>query len=810
MQVRLDEVAEALSIDWEASEGPFFSSSFQLLDTEDILVMCSSLVTVSRVIIKDRENPSGREVKEIRLAHFSVKEFLISERIRNSSVSHFAILDQTAHAYISQCCIVYLLQFEVDLNEEMLGQFPLAKYAARYWIDHVQISKQGESNETIQRLALKLLQPNRLPYVNWCRLFDPDKPWNDEGLVDSCTAVSPLYYTSVSGFHWLSSLILERGDDPNAEGGIYGNPLQAAAFKGHESIVRLLLREGAKINLRSGFMGNALVAAVQGGHESIVNLLLEKGADVNASRFGLSNALQEAAAMGNPKITQLLLDYGAKVNEINRKSGKGLPLEEAVNRGYDDITTQLLPKANLRSLNAAIRASSRRGDWNICEALLNRGADVNLSLCHAAGGGFENIVQKLIERNANVNGVVGFPSNNPLIAAAIAGHESVVQQLLASGADGSQSTPSYVNALQAAAKFGRTSIAQLLLDAHVDVNAHGKRGTALEGAAMSGHLDTVMLLLDHGADPNLKGEYGSALYYAADSGRLEIVQELLKRGADVNKPGGIRGTAIQAAAEENHPFIVQYLMERGAEVNTNNESGSVLQSAACNGNDALVRLLLSAGAHIECQDGHNGSPLRRAIDNGRLDTIKLLIEEGADVNRHSGSMGSRSKSPLTCSVGRGDKNSVRFLLENGASVNDQDDAGFTAIHHAARAGHDELLAVLVDEFGADLQLRLINGSLGIHSAARYGAERCLGFFLNHGLEVDSQNFEGRTPLHFAAEAGEKGAVQFLLNNGADRELAESKTRMTALDFVELHLRTTHWSREGEQERWEEIARILRV
>jgi ankyrin repeat protein len=46
--------------------------------------------------------------------------------------------------------------------------------------------------------------------------------------------------------------------------------------------VTLLLEKGADVNAQGGHYGNALQAASGGGHDSIVTLLLEKGADVNA------------------------------------------------------------------------------------------------------------------------------------------------------------------------------------------------------------------------------------------------------------------------------------------------------------------------------------------------------------------------------------------------------------------------------------------------------------------------------------------------------------------------------------------------
>jgi ankyrin repeat protein len=57
------------------------------------------------------------------------------------------------------------------------------------------------------------------------------------------------------------TLLLEKGADVNAQGGYYGNALQAAANGGHESVVTLLLENGADVNAQGGYYGNALQAA---------------------------------------------------------------------------------------------------------------------------------------------------------------------------------------------------------------------------------------------------------------------------------------------------------------------------------------------------------------------------------------------------------------------------------------------------------------------------------------------------------------------------------------------------------------------
>jgi ankyrin repeat protein len=57
------------------------------------------------------------------------------------------------------------------------------------------------------------------------------------------------------------TLLLEKGADVNAQGGHYGNALQAAANGGHDSVVTLLLEKGADVNAQGGHYGNALQAA---------------------------------------------------------------------------------------------------------------------------------------------------------------------------------------------------------------------------------------------------------------------------------------------------------------------------------------------------------------------------------------------------------------------------------------------------------------------------------------------------------------------------------------------------------------------
>ncbi len=65
-------------------------------------------------------------------------------------------------------------------------------------------------------------------------------------------------------------LLIEKGADVNAEGGEYGNALQAASEEGNENIVQLLIERGADVNAQGGYYGNALQAASMRRKENTV------------------------------------------------------------------------------------------------------------------------------------------------------------------------------------------------------------------------------------------------------------------------------------------------------------------------------------------------------------------------------------------------------------------------------------------------------------------------------------------------------------------------------------------------------------
>jgi hypothetical protein len=99
-------------------------------------MICSSLVTIVVSTINNSYSKT-REIKEVRLAHFSVKEYLVSDHIRTRPALQYNIA-KCAHDYIAQTCLTYLLYFRGPslLTLDNIDEFPLVRYAAKYWTQH--------------------------------------------------------------------------------------------------------------------------------------------------------------------------------------------------------------------------------------------------------------------------------------------------------------------------------------------------------------------------------------------------------------------------------------------------------------------------------------------------------------------------------------------------------------------------------------------------------------------------------------------------------------------------------------------------
>jgi hypothetical protein len=314
----LAEVKEVIATKIEDGSRGFYMKRRLFCET-DILAYCPSLVT----IVPENE-------KELHLGHFSVKEYLLKQdqfKVTAASIS------------ITMTCLTYLTDIN-DSEREMKRSFPMASYAAKFWTCHATLA---QAYEEINRMTISFLEIETT-FQRWAHLHQADRSWDDS---PGAPRGSRLYYACFNGLIVPARHLIDNEADVNAQGGEYGNALQAASQRGYQEIVNLLLDNEADVNAQGGEYGNALQAASKEGHQEIVNLLLNKGADVNAQGGRYGNALQAASQEGHQDIVNLLLDKGADVNTQGGFYGNAL--QAASQESHQNIVNLLQRRSCITS-----------------------------------------------------------------------------------------------------------------------------------------------------------------------------------------------------------------------------------------------------------------------------------------------------------------------------------------------------------------------------------------------------------------------------------------------------------------------------
>ena len=156
--------------------------------------------------------------------------------------------------------------------------------------------------------------------------------------------------------------------------------------------------------------------------------------------------------------------------------------------------------------------AAQRGDRAAVRALLQQHADVNApkgdgstALHWAALQDDVELAQLLLKAGANPNAATRNGALTPLFMACRNGSAQLIAALLAAGVSANSINANGTSALMAASAAGNPAALQVLLEHGADVNAKEKaRGqTALMFAAALNRTDALQLLLKHGADPNV-------------------------------------------------------------------------------------------------------------------------------------------------------------------------------------------------------------------------------------------------------------------------------------------------------------------
>jgi ankyrin repeat protein len=641
--LRVKELAEILALDFDrAEEGvPELKEDWRWNDQQEaVLSTCSSLIA----IVNDGHH------RVVQFSHFSVKEYLTSDRLATSNVdiSHFHILPKPAHSVIAKACLGVLLRSDNGAgNAKANSRSPLAKYAAGYWVDHAQFEE-----STHLQVAMRSLFDPAMPYFEaWLELYDIDQGWHGFTINEERKHGSPLYYASLCGFR--------------------------------DVVVHFIAGHPQLVNATLGCL-SPLLAALHNRHFDIAELLYRHGADMGIRGYQNRTLFHAASEEGFVDVLRWLLDHFVDVHSQQGDHGTPLHLTEA--NGH---------VGHCKSVNATdntgrtpLHLASQCGQFEVVRLLIKHGANVNASdgshstpLHLASSSGSPDTVRVLIEYGANVNSLDG-NRKMPIHLASSSGSPGTVRLLIKHGTDINALDWNRNTPLHLALSSGSSETIQALIQLGADVNARDRNlKTPLHLASSSGSPGTVQLMIEHGADVNARDRaHTLPLHLALSLARDKAAQLLITHGAEVNALDRSHSAPLHLAIPLRCPETMRLLIQHGADVNAKDGSlNTPLHLALSLGTAETVRLLIKHGADLNALDGSYSTPLHLALFSWSSETVWELIKHGADVNTRDGNL----NTPLHLALSLWRLETVRLLLKHGADVNAQDRHHRTPLHLAS-------------------------------------------------------------------------------------------------------------------------------
>jgi ankyrin repeat protein len=781
----VEELAEVLAIDFSAEGGtPMADEKLRWEDKEQaVLLACSTLIAVVDDAFDDvvddafgrRDVVDDWSSRRVQFSHFSVKEFLTSDRLAASTMDdlryhHIRLV--SAHTIMAQACLGVLLRLDNTMDKQTIKSYPLARYSGKHFGDHVEFENVlSHVTDGVD----DLLDPDKPHFEPWLWLQIGDwvphlwhtaskifhSPPRTPAIPVYPPRVVPLYYVVAFGPLCLAHrLILKHPEDLHVRDNKGYIPLQIAVLAGKEAISQLLIEYSADLDIQDIEGRTLLHMAAYKGLFKVAQMLLQHDGvvkmHVNARNKNGQTALHLASEYHYPRIVALLLKVGLDVDAQDN----------------DDMTPLLLASGLDTSHDARCTASARvllEDGGSIGVQHKNR-QTLHIASQHHLSGGVTLLLKSgpdADERDHDNMRTFYFPAprrftfnySDPRSTAA-------AQVLLEHGASVHVRNKNGQTPLHLASQCHHSSIVALLLKFGADVDAHNNDNlTPLLLASGQYTLDNAsgtgaaQVLLEHGASVHVQNKNGQTPLHLASEHHLPgVAVLLLKLGLDVDAQDNDSMTPLLLAASGRFTFdyagtrstaVAQVLLEHGASVHVRNKNGQTpLHLASQRHLSGMVALLLKSGLDLDAQDNDNMTPL-------------LLAASGRFTFNYSDARSTAA---------------AQVLLEHGASVHVRNKNGQTPLHLASQHGFSGMVALLL-KFGADMNVQDDDNMTPLHFAVHLSSGPENGFFgfnddgdtyydkavkiitllLEHGVNVQVQNNNGETPLRVVLGRGDQNS-----------------------------------------------------
>jgi ankyrin repeat protein len=523
-------------------------------------------------------------------------------------------------------------------------------------------------------------------------------------------------------------------------------------------LVRTLIEQGEDVNAAQGDGMTGLHWAAERADVAMLELLLEAGADVaSGTRIGRYTPLHLASRRGDGQAVRLLLEAGSEVGAMTTNSG-AMPLHiaAAAPGGEDAVAALLDYGAEVDAREGAagqtpLMFAAAYDRVASIEVLLRAGADPSISTeavdvlgrlwaDRAANERFDEVIAAFRDADGGSDDWAPTPTQ---VQAAVAAQREVLRaqrDVVITDKD-ELAERTTVAQLGNAVETTRLPIRESLVR---------KTGglTPLLHAAREGHLGAARALIQGGAevDQVSPADATSPLLMAALNGHFDLAMVLLERGANPNLVASTDGSnplfavlQTQWAPKSNYPQPRAQDQQQTAYL----ELLSALLEAGADPNVPLKTHLWywEYGFTRIGIDIKGATPFWRATFAQDLDAMRLLVAYGSDPH-----------APTTLpEVGLREarQQDGRIAQDSGLRPVPEGAPNAYPIHAAAGGGYLGL--------GAFSIRSVPNGFL---PAVRYLVEE-------HGADLNVRDWWGYAPLHYAASRGDNELIRYMVEEGAD-------------------------------------------
>ncbi len=552
--LRVGELAEVLAVDFDATGGiPTLNEDLRWEDQEQaVLSACSSLI----VVIEDDSHH-----RVVQFSHFSVKEFLTSDRLATSITDasrYHHISFEESHTIMAQACLSVLLRLDSHINEDIPDSTPLARYAAKHLGEHAEF----ENVLTHIRDGVdELLDADKPHFATW--LWGRNSDF--EGIPKRPEA-APLYYVAEFGFRSLVDYLISKRPEDIDVRGRYGTPLHAALHEGHGDVALLLLPHCVDVDVRGIDDRSFLHLAVDRGLMEVTRILVERHANINArdssDRTPLHMTVPDLPGTFDDIYFELvgyLLEHGADV-DVHANTDHSTPLHLASYWGGVKVAQLLLD----HGVNINVR--DKMGRTPLHGSLFE--------MMDSLDDCYVDAVRFLLDHGADVDAL----DNNhltPLHVISWYGNVKATRLLLEHGADVDALDNDHSTPLHMASQHGKVKAARLLLERGANAHARNKNNqtplhlVSSNSKAMSSddRIDAILLFLERGADVHaLDIDHSTPLHMASQYGSVEASRILLEHGAELDAVDNGRSTPLHIASQSGNAKVARLLFRHGASI----------------------------------------------------------------------------------------------------------------------------------------------------------------------------------------------------------------------------------------------------